>query len=106
MRDDQDEALWNLLGKAERPIVSAFFSRNVMREVRNLKPADNRRIWQKWLLPSAACVALFSAAIFMTQGAGPTLAHRAASDDFEMIALLDQMLASEMNDAWAEVSLF
>jgi hypothetical protein len=41
-----DDALWNLLGKAQPPEASDFFSRNVMREIRLAKQAP-QSCWQK-----------------------------------------------------------
>ena len=53
MKDDfpENDALWNLLGKASHPEASPFFARNVLREIRqSAKPA-----WRlpRWLAPAA-----------------------------------------------------
>ena len=51
----ENEALWNLLGNASRPLVSPFFARNVMRSVRNL---SRETIIPPFLLPWVGAAAL------------------------------------------------
>ena len=55
MKDDfpENDALWNLLGKASHPEASPFFARNVLREIREFtKPA--------WFLPRCLPPAAFA----------------------------------------------
>lgn len=106
MRDDHDDVLWRLLGSAKQTPVSPFFSRNVMRKVRNLKPLRRKGSWRAWLIPSAACLTVAVATLFLLPLSQPSIAFRPGSDDFEMITQLDQMIATEVNDAWLDVSLF
>jgi uncharacterized membrane protein YdfJ with MMPL/SSD domain len=44
----EDDALWEILGKSPPPEASAFFSRNVMREIR-LSEQEPRSFWQKFV---------------------------------------------------------
>jgi hypothetical protein len=39
MKADDNDKLWELLGEARQPVVSPFFSRNVLRAVRQEEPA-------------------------------------------------------------------
>ena len=113
--DDNDD-LWRLLGKARPPGVSPFFSRDVLREVRNLRQerpgffATLRRHWQLPLATAAvACVAAFAAMQFIGGGQPDAMTEvvQQVSDspDYFVIADLDDLLASEESSVWLDNSV-
>ena len=58
MEDEKDQ-LWDLLGKARKTEVSPYFTRKVLRAVREeRKPAFSFFILLRWLVPASACAAL------------------------------------------------
>lgn len=110
--DEQDD-LWRLLGKARPVEPSAFFARNVLREVRGTGQ-QRRAGWAVWLLrprPLAWIgVAMASLAIVCTLQFVPAsvdtevvIAEQVSkSSDYLVIADLDELLASEENSLWLE----
>jgi len=115
-QEDENDAVWKLLGEARQPTVSPFFSRNVIREIRAKHLADQGgHAWGrwrggvKWGVPfgALACAAILGWFVF-TQGSQPleTPAETASVDDFETIANLDQLIASEDQNIWLDTSLF
>lgn len=60
--DEQNEndALWNLLGKARKIEASPYFTRQVLREVRQqaARPAVSLAGILRWLVPASAAAAL------------------------------------------------
>jgi hypothetical protein len=53
MTPEDDPQLWNLLGKSRTPEVSSFFSRNVLREIRQQKPRRFSDRARRWILGGA-----------------------------------------------------
>jgi len=113
MNEERDD-LWDLLGKARQPVVSPFFSRNVMREVRasNEKPGLLRRFLQNWRLigiSGATAVAMIMGLVEWRQSeAGGEedhllVAEQAADNpDYELIAHLDELLANQESSIWLD----
>lgn len=113
MNRDDDEQLWDLLGEAARPpVVSPFFARNVLRQVR----VQNRgfpRLWSGWrrLIPVSGIVAA-TAAIFMAYtfsfrpapGSDDDAIARIDVQDYEVVADLDDLLAADESSLWDENS--
>jgi hypothetical protein len=114
MNTEEHDDLWDLLGKARTPDVSPFFSRNVLRAIREeatAKPglfAWLRRHWQ--LTTASTCaVALAVGLTFVEQSPKPDsdpvmlLAQQvSASPDYQVINHLDELLASEESSVWLE----
>ena len=109
--DNENDKLWELLGKARQPEVSPFFARNVLREIRQ----SPRRAWSCWLMllrsriaASVAAVALISsgAAYCVHQKANSSteIARIVGSPDFEIINNLDDALASYDSSIWLDDS--
>jgi len=118
MNSEEHDDLWHLLGKARQPTVSPFFSRNVMREVRNLRQEQPgffawiRRHWQ--LTAIGTCAALMLAGTFLKS----STSERAVVDeqqqllvmavtvsespDYHVIAHLDELLDSEESSIWLD----
>jgi len=114
MNREDDKLLWDLLGKAAKPELSAFFARNVLRKIRE------ERSWRGYvahffsgrrLIPAAAlAVAMFAALLFTRSSMvaprskeNPIIAAVAAQD-YEVVADLDELLASDENNLWTDNS--
>ncbi len=112
MKPDEKDDLWYLLGKAQQPEVSPFFSRNVVRQARAQSGAHPSlfgwllREWQMTAVTAAACVVLgLSLAQHLAEPPGPeaTLARQIENPaDYEVIEDLDVLLASDQNSVWID----
>jgi hypothetical protein len=116
MNRDDDQQLWDLLGRAKQLQPSPFFARNVLREIRQ-EPRWKATL-RSWLAPrrlapaAGLAVAVIAGIILTHQPAGleqpETAAAPADSDpiaridpqDYEVVADLDDLLASEENNLW------
>jgi len=112
MKREDDQQLWDLLGEAGEPALSPFFARNVVRQVRQEKG------WSEyvfgWLHPrrlipaSAVALAMVVAALsvqFPMLDSLDNLPDTVASidpQDYETVADLDDLLASEDDSLWNE----
>jgi hypothetical protein len=115
MNRADDEQLWDLLGRAKAAKPSPFFARNVLRRVREKSTTKSGwRLWLGWrgLVPATGvAVAVLSAVIFTHQ---PAVQDESATDndpiakidpqDYEVVADLDDLLASEENNLWDDRS--
>jgi hypothetical protein len=113
MKRDDDQELWDLLGQAAEPRISPFFSRNVLREIRKPGGWAPLRGWLnlRRLIPAAGVVGALVAALFLRMhtsvaplAAGPPSDTLATVDtqDHEVIADLDDLLASDDNNSLDE----
>ena len=119
MNHDEQDKLWELLGKAPEPKASPFFASKVMRAIREPE-VERLSIWawlrQKWIIPVAAGACAVVAAVAVMKNGGPTPAPKAqpiakaadpltemvtvmaANDEFE--TSLSDLLATEDNSVW------
>lgn len=93
MKREDDQELWDLLGKAEQPpSLSPFFARNVLREIRQ-QPTWRERFghWfgSRRLVPAAA-VAVAVVATVVSLRHGEDIAP-AAEEDSALIAQFDEV---------------
>jgi hypothetical protein len=107
MKRDDDQELWDLLGRAAEPRISPFFARNILREIR--KPGDwtTLRGWLnlRRLIPTTGMIAALIAVAFLRMHtpvaplANPPSDVLASVDaqDYEVIDDLDDLLASDDN---------
>ena len=116
MRRQDDEKLWDLLGQARSPAVSPFFARNVVRAVRQ-QPVLLQSI-RNWfsldrLVPAATVAVALIAAVFVARVPDRSgLASLNNSDpvaaidpqDYEVVADLDELVASDENALWDDNS--
>jgi hypothetical protein len=111
MKRDDDPKLWDLLGHAEEPKVSPFFSRNVLREIRQRRTSSTLREWfsLRRLIPaSGVAMALIAVALLRTQTSVPSSKLQSekmemvSAQDYEVIADLDDLLGSEDNNSWED----
>jgi hypothetical protein len=116
MRREDDEKLWDLLGQATTPAVSPFFARNVLRTVRN-RPVYIRRLGEWFglsrLVPAVTVAVVLIAAVFVARvPTGPGLTTTGDPDpvakidpqDYEVVADLDELVASDENALWDDNS--
>jgi hypothetical protein len=116
MKREEDEQLWDLLGQARTPQISPFFVRNIMREIRQ-EPRWKGfvRSWlaPRRLVPAAGVAAAVIAGVMIIQHPAP---HRQPPvgdldpiakidpQDYEVVADLDDLMASEENNLWDDTS--
>lgn len=117
MKREDDEQLWDLLGRGADPKVSPFFARNILRQIRR-EPRwlVRTRSWlaPRRLVPASGAALAVIAALVLTRG---SLLHRESPDsqidpviakidvqDYEVVADLDNLLASDENSPWDENS--
>jgi len=112
-RDEQDD-LWQLLGKAREPRISPFFSRNVLRAVREeSQPEENPGLFswwrRRWRSAAVAMCGLFllTAGIVFNLPQHPdqisVLAQQVSlSPDYDVITHLDELIETEENAVWLD----
>ena len=117
MNTDEKDDLWELLGKSRQPVVSPYFSRNVLREVRNLpqRRSSGFLTWlrQHWQVPAlATCMIVLAGGAFVEkkreeQQQLTTIAQTVyESPDYQVIAHLDELLASEETSVWLDSNVY
>jgi hypothetical protein len=115
MKREDDQELWDLLGKAAAPALSPFFARNVVRQVREeTQSRHNLFTWlrPRILVPTAAfALAVAFAGITLQRGVNdPTQDNLTAAlgaidpQDFEVVADLDDLIAMEDDNLWDDDS--
>ncbi len=113
MNTEEQDDLWRLLGKARGPVESPFFSRNILRAIRTEKQEKTGLLaWllRHWQIPALGTCALVAAGLVLLpsgESASDQTTVRLAeqvsqSIDYQVIANLDELLASEENLAWLE----
>lgn len=122
MNSEEHDDLWHLLGKARQPTVSPFFSRNVIREVRNIQQdqpgffAWIRRHWQLTAIGTCATLILVGASLktrtsesleWDDQQQLVAMAETVSeSPDYHVIAHLDELLDSEESSIWLDGNIY
>lgn len=114
MKREDDPELWDTLAKGTSPALSPFFARNVLRQVRE------ERSWRanvvRWLRPRALIPASAIALVLLVSGISlhSKLKSEGAADnppetvaviepqDYEVVADLDDLLASDDDNVWDE----
>ncbi|PYK37904.1 MAG: hypothetical protein DME49_09855 [Verrucomicrobia bacterium] len=116
MKREDDEQLWELLGRLAEPKLSPFFARNVLRQVRQEPRLFERaRLWLSWrrLVPASGLALAVIAAIIALHQPGPSqrpseaepdVVAKVDPQDYEVVADLDELLASDENNLWEENS--
>jgi hypothetical protein len=114
MRRDDDQELWDLLGKAAQPQLSAFFARDVVRRIRQqprrLEWARNWLSLRSLIPASGVAVAVAIALIIAGQHPGsprpvatdsePEVVAKIDPQDYEVVADLDELLAADESSLW------
>jgi len=116
MRREDDEQLWELLGRAAEYKPSPFFARNVLRQIRQKRgTTETVRAWLSWrrLLPASAVLAATVAGILALQhplkpqsqpGGDADVVAKIDPQDYEVVADLDDLLATDENGVWEDNS--
>jgi hypothetical protein len=112
MKREEDEKLWDLLGRATEPApVSPFFARNVLRKIREAQGDSAPRRWYaRWLVPAAGVAVVIIAGLAL-----PTQIIRqnhsiqrtdsvalTESADNDLMADLDDLMGSDESNALDE----
>ncbi|MDP9005214.1 MAG: hypothetical protein M3N12_10560 [Verrucomicrobiota bacterium] len=110
MNRDDDKRLWDLLGQAAEPKVSPFFSRNVVREIRQATGSRAPRRWfgLRGLIPATGVAVALALMVFLRSPSPVSSTPDSPADtisvvsaqDYEVIADLDDLLVSDDNPSW------
>jgi hypothetical protein len=112
MQPEDDQQLWDLLGRTVEPKLSPFFARNVLRKIRH-EPSRFGRA-QNWfsLRRLAAASAVAAVVIGMaiathlpkwsqqSSEGEPDVVAKIDPQDFEVVADLDELLAWDEDSLW------
>jgi hypothetical protein len=116
MRREDDEELWELLGRAAEYKPSPFFARNVLRQIRQTRDTTGTvRAWLSWrsFVSASAALAAIVAGILALQhpmkpqsqpGGDPDVVAKIDPQDYEVVADLDDLLATDDNGVWEDNS--
>jgi hypothetical protein len=110
MNREDDDKLWDLLGRSPAPKISPFFARNVLREIRESEGKSRVGGWLQWLVPAAGVAVAIIAALFLrVQTPAPSSTDPTAEtltffelQDSELIADLDVLIDSDDSNSWDE----
>lgn len=112
MKREDDQELWDLLGRTSQPAVSPFYARDVLRQIRHRSSGRDR--FAPWLalrrlIPAGAIAAVVVAAGLIWQRpsvSSPAMMPEAIAQldpiDFEVVADLDNLLALEEESLWTD----
>ena len=116
MNREDDQRLWDLLGTARSPAASPFFARNVVRTIRQ-QPTVLRWLTEwfslRRLVPATTLAMAILVAAFVVRGPDKAdLALTTDSDpvaridpqDYDVVADLDELIASDENALWDDNS--
>jgi hypothetical protein len=105
MKREDDEKLWDLLGRAAEPEVSPFFARNVLRKIREAQGESVPSRWWRpqWLVPLAGVAVVVIAALTFPghlverdrSQSSAEIATSAESQDNDLLADLDELVGSD-----------
>jgi anti-sigma-K factor RskA len=114
MQPEDDQQLWDLLGRTAEPKLSPFFARNVLREIRpeasRFGQAQDWFSWRRLVAASAVAVVVIGMAI-ATHAPGwskksperePDVVAKIDPQDFDVVADLDELLAWDEDSLWTE----
>jgi hypothetical protein len=112
--EEERDDLWELLGRARAAKMSPFFSRNVLRAIREEKPAPSGVVaWllRRWPIAVAAVCALVVAGIALRPQPEAAVSleilaeHVTESPDYAVIGNLDELLAAQESSVWLTSSV-
>jgi hypothetical protein len=114
MNREDDHALWDLLGQTRPVEVSPFFSRNILRRIRedrfSFSFVAKIRSWKILAPLGATATAIVAIAIFVSAPARQESARvdrlisQIDEQDYDVITNLDELVASEESNVWADNS--
>ena len=100
-KDEENDALWELLGRARRVEASPYFARRVVAAIRNQekRPRFSVSVLLRWLIPSAACAGLVLGWLSYQNQQQDLF-----DADFDRTADLQSLVASEDSFLWVDDS--
>jgi len=112
MKREDDQQLWDFLGRARPTAVSPFFARNVVREIRN--QPKGFEWFRRWLSPrklvplTGLAVATIAAVLAIHRPASsvnpadrvPDAVAAIDPQDYEVVADLDELMAADESNLW------
>ena len=114
MQREDDQQLWDLLGRSAEPKLSPFFARNVVREIRpEASPIGRAQTWfslRRLVAASGVAAVVLGMAIAThapswsqkTPEREPDVVAKIDPQDFDVVADLDELLASDEDTLWNE----
>ena len=113
MERQDDNELWDILGRVPEPILSPFFARNVLRTIRQEATGfDRARKWfslRRLVAASAAAVVVVGMAIATHHPVSKTTSAndldtvaKIDPQDYDVVADLDELIAWDENTMWEE----
>ena len=114
MQRDDDQQLWDLLGRTAEPKLSPFFARNVLREIRQeASPFGRAQNWfslRRLVAASGVAVVVIGMAIATHTSRWPQkyverepdVVAKVDPQDFDVVADLDELLAWDEDSLWNE----
>jgi len=113
MDREDDKELWDVLGRVPEATLSPFFSRNVVRSVRQEATRfDRMRSWFSWRRLAAASAVLIVVIGMAIAPHHPVSQTKALNDpdlvakidpqDYDVVADLDELIAWDENSVWEE----
>lgn len=115
MNNEERDDLWQLLGRAKETAVSPFFSRNVLRSIREEESRAGGIVawlWARWRFAviGAVVFAVFAGVLVDRMEQPDPLVVIAdqvsGGPDYQVINHLDELLDSERNSVWLEASAY
>jgi len=110
MKREEDQKLWDLLGRASEPTASPFFARNVLRKIREAQGESSPRHWYvRWLVPAAGVALVIIAGlavpsqVIKQQRSNSEVVAIADSQDSELMADLEDLMGSDDSSALEDV---
>jgi hypothetical protein len=107
MKREDDQQLWDLLGRARQVELSPFFARNVVRKIREQLPRF------EWLRPrrlvpiTSLAIALVAAVLALhhpsqrgSDEKAPDVIAKIDPQDYDVVADLDELLATDDSNLW------
>ena len=114
MQPEDDQQLWDLLGRTTEPKLSPFFARNVLRKIRpgasRFGRAQDWFSFRRLVAASAVAVVVIGMAIAThaplwsqkSPAREPGVVAKIDPQDFDVVADLDELLASDEDSLWNE----
>jgi len=111
MKREDDQQLWDLLGRASAPELSPFFARDVVRTVRQRsRRFDSLRSWlslRKLIPVTGLAVAIIAAIMAFNHPAirkpadnPPDVIAQIDPQDYDVVADLDELLVTDESNLW------
>ena len=106
MEPEEQDEIWKLLGKARPVTVSPFFSRNVLRALRQSQtPPRTFLSFLNWKICSSAAVLFLALSLYFGGVFSPEPSAQMANvspQEYETVVNMDELLALEENSLWLD----